>query len=365
MYDYLIVGSGLYGATFARLAKDKGLNVLVVEQEPVVAGSIRTERKDNIDIHLYGAHIFHTSDKEVYDFFTRFCKLNNFINEPLANYHDKLFHMPFNMNTFYALWGTKTPSEAKAMIERQKREANIKTITNLEEQAISLVGRDVYEILVKGYTEKQWGRSCTELDPSIIKRLPCRFIYNNNYFNDFYQGIPVDGYTSLIEKMLENIEVRLNLNYLEHKNELRQLAKRIIFTGAIDQHFDYQLGQLNYRTLRFETERIEQEDYQGNAVINYTAREIPYTRIIEHKHFTEASSPVTYITREYPKEFEKGDRPYYPINNERNNQLLKKYQTLAEEEKDVYFCGRLGQYKYFDMDDTIRAAIDMFRKLEN
>ena len=365
MYDYLVVGSGLYGASFARQAADKGLKVLVIEKNNVIGGSIRTERKDDIDIHIYGAHIFHTSDKEVYDFFTKFCHLNNFINEPLANYKGKLYHLPFNMNTFYALWGTKTPAEAKAMIEKQKKEANIKTITNLEEQAISLVGKDVYEILVKGYTEKQWGRSCKELDPSIIRRLPCRFVYNNNYFNDFYQGIPVEGYTHVIEKMLENIEVKTGIDFIKNRDSLKCIAKRIIYTGPIDEYFDFKLGELSYRTLRFETERLEQEDYQGNAVINYTEREIPFTRIIEHKHFTDATSPVTYITREYPKEFVKGDRPYYPINDERNSNLYKSYLELAKEEKNTYFCGRLGQYKYFDMDDTIRASLDLFKKLEN
>ena len=280
MYDYLIVGSGLYGASFARQAADKGLKVLVVEKDNVIGGSIRTEKKDGIDIHLFGAHIFHTSDKEVYDFFVRFCTLNNFINEPLANYKGKLYHLPFNMNTFYALWGTKTPQEAKAMIDKQKRDAKIEKITNLEEQAISLVGRDVYEILVKGYTEKQWGRSCTELDPSIIRRLPCRFVYNNNYFNDFYQGIPIEGYTHVIEQMLKNIEVKTSTDFIKNRETLKGLAKRIIFTGPIDQYFDFKLGELSYRTLRFETERLEQEDYQGNAVVNYTEREVPYTRII-------------------------------------------------------------------------------------
>ncbi len=364
MYDYLIVGSGLFGASFARLCKDKGLNVLVIEKRSEVGGNIATIRKDDIDIHLYGAHIFHTSDKEVYDFFTRFCSLNNFINEPLANYKGKLYHLPFNMNTFYALWETKTPDEARKKIEEQKKEAGITKITNLEEQAISLVGKDVYETLVKGYTEKQWGRSCLDLDPSIIKRLPCRFTYDNNYFNDFYQGIPIEGYTALIEKMLSGIEVRLDTDYLLHKEELRKLAKKVIYTGAIDLYFNCQLGKLNYRTLRFETERLEISDYQGNAVVNYTEKEIPFTRIIEHKHFTRAVSDVTYITREYPKEYEEGDEPYYPINDERNSSLYQQYLKLSQDEKDVYFCGRMGQYRYFDMDDTIREAIDLFNKLE-
>ena len=364
MYDYLIVGSGLYGATFAYLAKQKGLKVLVLEKKDVIGGAIRSERKDNIDVHLYGPHIFHTSDKKVWNFICSFCEMNNFVNEPLAKYKGKVYHMPFNMNTFNALWGVITPEEAKAKIDSQKKEMEGKTPTNLEEQAISLVGRDVFETLVKGYTEKQWGRDCKELPPSIIKRLPVRFYYNNNYFNDFYQGIPKDGYTSVIERMLEGIEVKTSTDFLSNKEEYKKLAKHIIYTGEMDRYFDYQLGHLEYRTLRFETERLEIENFQGNAVINYTERDVPYTRITEHKWFNYRESNVTYITKEYPKEFEFGDDPFYSINNEKNDSLYAKYQELAKKEDNVSFCGRLGQYRYFDMDDTIMEVFKLFGTLE-
>ena len=364
MYDYLIVGAGLFGATFANLAKKKGKKVLVIDKKDCVAGAIRSERKDNIDVHLYGPHIFHTSYKEVWDYFCSFTEMNNFVNEPLALYRGKLYHMPFNMNTFNALWGVVTPKEAQDKIEEQKKEMAGKEPMNLEEQAISLVGRDVFETLVKGYTEKQWGRDCKELPPSIIKRLPVRFSYNNNYFNDRYQGIPVDGYTAVIERMLEGIEVRLNTDYLSNKQEFRKLAKVVIYTGEIDRYFAYQLGHLQYRTLRFETERLAMENFQGNAVVNYTEKEVPWTRIAEHKWFNYRESPVTYITKEYPKEFEEGDDPFYAINNERNNTMYAQYKKLAENEKDVYFCGRLGQYKYFDMDDTIYEVFKLFDELE-
>lgn len=364
MYDYLVVGSGLFGSAFANLVKRKGASVLVIEKKDVIGGAIRSERKDNIDVHLYGPHIFHTSDEKVWDYFTSFGKMNNFINAPLAKYQGKVYHMPFNMNTFNALWGVVTPSEAKAKIDEQKKEMEGKTPTNLEEQAISLVGRDVFETLVKGYTEKQWGRDCKELPPSIIKRLPVRFSYNNNYFTDFYQGIPLEGYTKIIEKMLEGIEVRLNCDYLNNKEEYRKLAKRVIYTGEIDKYFSYQLGRLEYRTLRFETERLKMENYQGNAVINYTERQVPYTRITEHKWFNYRESPVTYITKEYPKEFQEGDDPFYSINNEKNNTLYNRYLELAKKEENVYFCGRLGQYRYFDMDDTIAEVFKLVEKLE-
>ena len=364
-YDYLIVGAGLFGATFAYLAEQAGKSVLVVEKKDVVAGAIRSERKDNIDVHLYGPHIFHTSDKEVFDFFSRFSEMNNFINAPLAYYKGKLYHLPFNMNTFNALWGVITPEEAKAKIDSQRKEMEGRTPSNLEEQAVSLVGRDVYEALIKGYTEKQWGRDCKDLPASIIKRLPVRLNYNNNYFNDRYQGIPVDGYTAVIERMLRGIEVRTNTDYLEERESLRPLAKHIIYTGEIDRYFGFALGHLQYRTLRFETERVEKENVQGNAVINYTEREVPYTRIAEHKWFNYRESPVSYITKEYPKEFEEGDDPFYAINDERNNTLYKKYLELASKEPEVSFCGRLGQYRYFDMDDTIREAMNLFDKLEH
>ena len=364
MYDYLIVGAGLFGASFAALCKKKGLNVLVVEKMDKVGGAIRSERKDNIDVHLYGPHIFHTSDREALDFFQEYGRLNNFINCPLANYKGKLYHMPFNMNTFYALWGTKTPAEARAKIEEQKRECAVPEPKNLEEQALSLVGRDVFEILVKGYTEKQWGRDCKDLPPSIIKRLPLRFTYNNNYFNDIYQGVPYDGYTQVIENMLEGVTVKLGVDYLENRESLRGMAKRIIYTGEIDKYFDYCYGKLSYRTLRFETERLEMEDFQGNAVVNYTEREVPYTRIAEHKHFNPRPSPVTYITREYSKEFEPGDMPLYPVQDNVNLSLYSMYKEKAAREEGVFFCGRLGQYKYFDMDDTIIEALKVFRELE-
>lgn len=364
MYDYLIVGAGLFGATFANLAKKKGKKVLVIDKKDCVGGAIRSERKDNIDVHLYGPHIFHTSYKDVWDYFSSFSEMNNFVNEPLAYYKGKLYHMPFNMNTFNALWGVITPKEAMEKIESQKKEMDGIEPTNLEEQAISLVGRDVFETLVKGYTEKQWGRDCKELPATIIKRLPVRFNYNNNYFNDRYQGIPVDGYTAVIERMLEGIEVRLSLDYLDNREEYRHLANRIIYTGEIDRYFNFSLGHLQYRTLRFETERLEMENYQGNAVINYTERSVPYTRIAEHKWFNYRDSKVTYITKEYPKEFEEGDNPFYAINDERNNSLYLEYKKLAEHEKNVYFCGRLGQYKYFDMDDTIFEVFKLFTELE-
>lgn len=364
MYDYLIVGAGLFGATFANLAHKKGLKVLVIDKKDVIGGAIRSERKDNIDVHLYGPHIFHTSYKDVWEYICSFSEMNHFVNEPLAYYKGKLYHMPFNMNTFNALWGVITPEEAKAKIEEQKKEMEGKIPSNLEEQAISLVGRDVFETLVKGYTEKQWGRDCKDLPSSIIKRLPVRFYYNNNYFNDTYQGIPVDGYTAIIERMLSGVEVKLNVDYLANKEEYRKLAKRVIYTGEIDRYFAYQLGHLQYRTLRFETERLEMENFQGNAVINYTEKEVPYTRIAEHKWFNYRESPVTYITKEYPKEFVEGDDPFYSINNEKNDSLYKKYQELAKEDKDVYFCGRLGQYRYFDMDDTIYEVFKLFDQLE-
>lgn len=364
MYDYLIVGAGLTGAVFADLCKKKGLSVLVIDKKPVIAGAIRSERKDNIDVHLYGPHIFHTSDKEVWDYVCSFGEMNNFVNEPLAYFKGKLYHMPFNMNTFNALWGVVTPNEAKAKLDEQRKEMEGKTPSNLEEQAISLVGRDVFETLVKGYTEKQWGRDCKDLPASIIKRLPVRLSYNNNYFNDRYQGIPVDGYTAIIEKMLDAIEVKLGVDYLENKEEYDSLANHVIYTGEIDRYYGYKLGHLQYRTLRFETERLEMENYQGNAVINYTEREVPYTRIAEHKWFNPRESKVTYITKEYPKEFEEGDDPFYPVNNELNASLYAKYKELADQEEKVTFAGRLGMYKYFDMDDTIRAVMDLFKELE-
>lgn len=364
MYDYLIVGAGLFGSSFARLAKEKGLSVLVIDKKDVIGGGIYSERRDNIDVHVYGPHIFHTSDERAWNFINAFGKMRPFVNEPLAYYKGKLYHMPFNMNTFNALWGVITPDEAKKKIEEQTSVMKGKEPQNLEEQAISLVGKDIYETLVKGYTMKQWGRDCKELDPSIIKRLPLRFSYNNNYFNDLYQGVPYDGYTAIVERMLEGIEVRLSTDYLDRKEEYRKLAKRVIYTGEIDRYFAYSLGHLQYRTLRFDIQKKDVENFQGNAVVNYTEYEVPYTRISEHKWFNYRESPVTYITYEYPKEFEEGDEPFYAVNNERNDALYADYKKLAEAEKDVYFCGRLGQYKYFDMDDTIIEVFKLFEALE-
>ena len=364
MYDYLVVGAGLFGATFANLAKKKGLSVLVVEKKDFVGGAIRSERMDNIDVHLYGPHIFHTSDEGVWNYFSSFGEMNGFVNEPLANYKGRLYHLPFNMNTFNALWGVVTPNEAMAKINQQKKEKSGKEPSNLEEQAISLVGRDVFETLIKGYTEKQWGRDCRDLPVSIIKRLPVRFSYNNNYFNDRHQGIPLNGYTKTIQNMLDGIETRLSVDYLSDKAKYRAMAKRVIYTGEIDRYFGYCLGHLQYRTLRFETERLDIENYQGNAVINYTERDVPFTRIAEHKWFNYRESPVTYITKEYPKEYEEGDEPFYAVNDERNAALYAKYKTLAAADSNVYFCGRLGQYKYFDMDDTILEAFRLFEVLE-
>ena len=363
MYDFLVVGSGLSGSSIANLLKQKGYSVLVIEKKSNIGGSIRTVKRDNIDIHLYGAHIFHTSDKKTYEYFSSFSKLNNFINSPLAFYKGKYYHLPFNMNTFYDLWGVKTEEEAKAIINKQIEECNIKKITNLEEQAISLVGKDVYKILVKGYTEKQWGRKCTELDPSIIKRLPLRFTFDNNYFNDIYQGIPVDGYTAIIERMLKGITVVRNADFLKDKDKWYNQAKKIIYTGQIDALFDYKLGTLDYRSLKFETSKLKKESYQESAVVNYTDSEVAYTRIIEHKKFLNTDSKITYITKEYPLEFKRGGDPYYPINNERNNNLYNEYLKLASEDKKLILAGRLGNYKYYDMDDTIMASFELVDKL--
>lgn len=360
-YDYLIVGAGLTGAVFAQEARKAQKKCLVIDRRPHIAGNIYTRREDGIDIHEYGAHIFHTSLVPVWRYVNRFAEFNNYINAPVAVYGDELYNLPFNMNTFSKMWGIRTPAEARAIIEEQKAACAVENPQNLEEQALSLIGRDVYEKLVRGYTEKQWGRSCTELPASIIKRLPVRFTYDNNYFNDRYQGIPVDGYTAMIEKMLEGTEVRLGVEFRDLLAEQPGIAERIIYTGPIDEYFDYRLGNLEYRSLRFETERLEEENWQGNAVVNYTERAVPYTRIIEHKHFTGAAAgePVTFITREYPASWEPGDEPYYPINDERNTRLYERYADLAKEEGDVVFAGRLGGYKYYDMDKAIDAAFDL------
>lgn len=366
-YDYLVVGSGLFGAIFANEANKKGKKCLVIDKRPNVGGNIYTENIDGINVHKYGAHIFHTSNKEIWEYINQFAEFNRYTNSPVARYKNELYNMPFNMNTFNKLWGVVTPEQAKAKIEEEKKEAGIKEPKNLEEQAISLVGKTIYEKLVKGYTEKQWGKRATELPSFIIKRLPVRFIYDNNYFNDIYQGIPMGGYTPIIEKMLEGTEVRLNCDFFENREELEKITDKIIFTGPIDKYYNYQFGELEYRSLRFETEELEEENYQGNAVVNYTEYEIPYTRIIEHKHFEYGSSlgkiaegetaRKTIITREYPDKWVQGKEPYYTMNDEKNTKLYEKYKELADKDKKVIFGGRLGQYKYFDMDKVIAEAL--------
>ena len=361
MYDYLVVGSGLYGAIFAHEAKKAGKSVLVVDKRPNIAGNIYTEKQEGINVHKYGAHIFHTNNKKVWNYITQFAEFNRFTNSPVANYKGELYSMPFNMYTFNKMWGVVTPEEAAAKIEEQKKEITGEP-QNLEEQAISFVGRDIYEKLVKGYTEKQWGRDCRELPAFIIKRIPFRFIYDNNYFNDSYQGIPKGGYNALIDALLEGTEVRLNTNYFSNRNELDALADNILFTGCIDQFFDYQCGHLEYRSLRFEHKQLETEDFQGNAVVNYTEREVPYTRIIEHKHFEFGTQPTTVITYEYPDDFAPGKEPYYPINDKRNTEMMSQYKKLASGRKDVLFGGRLAQYAYADMDDTVAAALALCKK---
>ncbi|MDE7179347.1 MAG: UDP-galactopyranose mutase [Lachnospiraceae bacterium] len=361
-YDYLIVGAGLYGAVFAYEANRRGKKCLVVEKRNHIAGNIYCEEIHDIQVHKYGAHIFHTSNKEIWDYVNQFAEFNNYINSPIAKYKDELYNLPFNMNTFSKMWGISTPQEAKEIINNQIRELNITNPQNLEEQALSLVGTDVYEKLIKGYTEKQWGRECKELPAFIIKRLPLRFVYDNNYFNDRYQGIPIGGYTKIVEKMLEGIEVRLNTDYLVNKETLCDVADKVIYTGMIDQYFDYRLGVLEYRSVRFETEELNLENYQGNAVVNYTERDVPYTRIIEHKHFEFGKQPNTIISREYSSEWKKGDEPYYPVNNDKNDALYAEYKKLADSEGKVIFGGRLGAYKYYDMDKVIDAALQMCRE---
>ena len=362
MYDYLIVGAGLYGAVFAHEAKKAGKKVLVIDRRPNIAGNVYTEPIEGIQVHKYGAHIFHTNNKEVWSYVNQFAEFNRFTNSPVANYHGELYSLPFNMYTFNKMWGVVTPQEAAAKIEEQRKAAGITEPKNLEEQAISLVGTDIYEKLIKGYTEKQWGRDCKDLPSFIIKRLPLRFIYDNNYFNDRYQGIPIGGYTKIVEKMLDGIEVRLNTNYLDNREEFDAMADKIVYTGMIDQFYDYKLGVLEYRSVRFETEELPMENYQGNAVVNYTEREVPYTRIIEHKHFEFGKQPTTIISREYSSEWKKGDEPYYPVNNDKNNALYQQYKELADKEHKVIFGGRLGGYKYYDMDKVIAAALEMCEK---
>lgn len=366
-YDYIVVGSGLYGSIFAHEAKAKGKSVLVVDKRPNIAGNVYTEKQEGINVHMYGAHIFHTNDKRVWNYITQFAEFNRFTNSPVANYKGELYSMPFNMYTFNKMWGVVTPEEAAAKIEEQKKEITGEP-KNLEEQAISLVGRDIYEKLVKGYTEKQWGRDCKELPAFIIKRLPVRLTFDNNYFNALYQGIPIGGYTKMVENLLDGIEVRLNTDYLEHKAELDALADKVVYTGPIDAYFGFKLGTLEYRSVRFENETLDIPNFQGNAAVNYTDRETPWTRIIEHKWFEFGKDedgndlPKTIISREYSSEWKAGDEPYYPVNDEKNGQLYARYKELADKETGVIFGGRLGEYKYYDMDTTIASVLDMCEK---
>ena len=357
-YDYLIVGSGLFGAVFAHEARERGRRCLVLERRDHIGGNVYTYRRDGINIHKYGAHIFHTSDRGVWEYINRFAEFNNYINSPVANYKGEIYNMPFNMNTFNRMWGVRTPDEARAIIERQRAEVT-GPVDNLEKQAISLVGRDIFEKLVKGYTEKQWGRSCSELPPEIIRRLPVRYVYDNNYFNDRWQGIPEGGYTQIMEKLLEGTEVRLCTDFNTDRDHYRQLADRVLYTGALDEYFDYSLGHLQYRSVRFEDERIECENWQGVAVVNYTDRETPYTRVIEHRHFEKCDSPVTWISREYPVDYTVTGEPYYPVNDSANSSLYSRYRALADQDDRLILGGRLAQYAYFDMDKTIRAALDL------
>ena len=362
MYDYLIVGAGLYGSIFAYEAHKRGKRVLLIDRRKHIGGNIYTENTKGINVHKYGAHIFHTSNKKVWDYINEFAEFNNYINAPLAVYEDELYNLPFNMNTFSRLWNIKTPKEAKEIIAKQIEELDIKEPKNLEEQALSLVGRDVYEKLIKGYTKKQWGRDCEELPAFIIKRLPLRFTYDNNYFNDRYQGIPIGGYTSIIEKLLYGIEVRLDTDYKSFYKEYGSVASKIIYNGMIDEYYDYKLGVLEYRSLKFETEELHTENYQGNAVVNYTKEDIPYTRIIEHKHFEYANTDTTIVSKEYPCEWKIGDEAYYPINDDKNIKLYEAYRELADKEENLIFGGRLGEYKYYDMDKVILAALELVEK---
>ena len=361
-YDYLIVGAGLYGAVFAHQATKRGKKCLVIDKRNHIAGNIYTYECEGINVHQYGAHIFHTNNKEVWEYVNQFAQFNRYTNSPVANYKGEIYNMPFNMNTFNKMWGVITPQQAKAKIEQQRAEAGITEPKNLEEQAISLVGTDIYEKLVKGYTGKQWGRPCTELPAFIIKRLPVRFTYDNNYFNALYQGIPNGGYTQMVANMLGAVEVKLGVDYLENKAELDKLAKKVIYTGPVDAYFDYKLGALQYRSVRFETEILDTDNYQGNAVVNYTDSETPYTRIIEHKHFEFGTQEKTVISREYSAEWKPGDEPYYPVNDDKNSALYTQYKALADQEENVIFGGRLGEYKYYDMDKVIEVALDVAEK---
>ncbi len=362
-YDYLIVGAGLYGAVMAHELNKAGKKCLVIEKRNHIAGNVYCEEIEGIRVHKYGAHIFHTSNQKVWKYMNQFAQFNHYINSPIAIYKDELYNLPFNMNTFNKMWGVKTPEQAKQMIRMQIEDSNITDPKNLEEQAISLVGKDIYEKLIKGYTQKQWGRACTELPAFIIKRLPVRFTYDNNYFNDPYQGIPMGGYTKLIQNMLGEVEVRTGVDFFEFRKTNPDISKKIIFTGMLDQYFDYKLGELEYRSVRFETEVLDCDNYQGNAVVNYTDIDVPYTRIIEHKHFEYGTQEKTVISKEYSSEWKKGMEPYYPVNDEKNTRLYEKYKELADKEKDVIFGGRLGSYRYYDMDKVVEEALNQVEKL--
>ena len=361
-YDYLVVGSGLFGSVFAHEVNKNGKKVMVIEKRNHIGGNVYTEEISKINVHKYGAHIFHTDNKNVWDYIQEFSEFNRYTNSPVAIYKGELYNLPFNMNTFYQMWGVKTPDEAKKIIESQKEEANIKDPKNLEEQAISLVGKDIYEKLVKGYTEKQWGKQCSKLPSFIIKRLPVRFTFDNNYFNDKYQGIPVGGYTKIVEKLLDGIEVKLSTDFFDNREKWENTADKIIFTGMIDQYFDYCFGELEYRSLKFEHKIYNTENYQGNAVLNYTDKKVPYTRTIEHKHFEGIESEKTVVSTEYPMPWEKGKEAYYPVNDEKNMEIFKKYEELAESKENVIFGGRLGRYKYYDMWETVDESLKLVEK---
>jgi UDP-galactopyranose mutase len=362
IYDYLIVGAGLFGSVFAYEANKKGKKCLVIDRRNHIGGNVFCENIEGINVHKYGAHIFHTSNKKIWDYVSSFVEFNRYTNSPIANYDGEIYNLPFNMNTFNKLWGVKTPEEARNKIEEQKKDSGIEKAKNLEEQAISLVGTDIYEKLIKGYTEKQWGRKATELPAFIIKRLPVRFTYDNNYFNDKYQGIPKGGYNVIIDKMLEGVDVKLNSDYFLEREYFDSIAKKVVFTGMIDEYFNYEFGQLEYRSLRFENEILDIENYQGNAVVNYTDADTPFTRIIEHKHFEFGTQPKTVITKEYPAKWERGDEPYYPVNDDKNTELYKKYKKMAEQEENVMFGGRLAEYKYYDMHHIIYHALEAVKR---
>lgn len=364
-YDYLIVGSGLFGSVFAHEMTKAGKTCLVIDKRDHLGGNIYCEEKEGIQVHKYGAHIFHTNDKDIWDYVNSFVEFNRYTNSPVARYQDKLYNLPFNMNTFYQLWGVTTPEDAQAKIDEQVKEAGITDPQNLEEQAISMVGRDIYEILIKGYTEKQWGRSCTELPAFIIKRLPVRFTFDNNYFKDKYQGIPIGGYNRLIDGLLEGIDTRTGVNYFDGRSDWNAMAEQVVFTGRIDEYYDYRFGKLNYRSLRFEHETLEKPNYQGNAVVNYTERDIPFTRIIEHKHFEFGTQKKTVITREYPQEWDENKEPYYPVNDDKNSAIYKQYKKLAASETDVIFGGRLAEYRYYDMHQVIGSALATIKRIKN